>query len=115
MLVIFWVIAVFSLGFLDKNHPDGCEVVSQCSDLHFSKSDIEHLFMCLLAICVFLEKCLFKPQILPTFLKNLFIFGCAGSLCCMGFSPAIESRDYSLVVVHELLTVIVSLVVEHGL
>ena len=35
----------------NDSHSDWCEVVPHCSfDLHFSNSDVEHLFMCLLAI-----------------------------------------------------------------
>ena len=35
----------------DDAHSDWCEVVPHCSfDLHFSNTDVEHLFMCLLAI-----------------------------------------------------------------
>ena len=35
--------------------------------------------------------------------------------CCLGFALAVASRGYSLVVEHRLLTVVASLVAEHGL
>ena len=40
------------VDFFDNRHSDWCEVISHCCfDLHFFIIHVEHLFMCLLAIC----------------------------------------------------------------